>query len=213
MRVIIHSCDARLWYVREYLLPALRDQGLRVSIHNDDNNRGNLWSYIDSFRGMRGDDDGTWHIEDDVFPCRYFAKIAAEHDNGIVFGFYHRFGNEDFVPGWIPVSAAGYSFPCFRMPNRLVAEFAEWFLSVAQHRDMYREWIADNKHVDSFMLNFLRECHPEERVYNLKPSIVEHVDDLIGGSIVNKWREGSAKAEYFDDPESIESLRVKLASR
>lgn len=212
MNVIIHSCDKRLWYVDEYLIPALREQGIEAQIHNDDNHRGNLWAYIDSFRQM-GDEGGTWHLEDDVFPCNRFAENASEHDDGIVFGFYHRFGNDEYAPGWVPVSKAGYSFPCFRMPNRIASEFAEWFLSDARHRDMYREWVNDNKHIDSFMLNFLRECYPEEKVYNLKPSIVEHIDEYIGGSVVNHWRDGWCKAEDFEDEEIIEELRVKLVKR
>lgn len=213
MKVIIHSCDKRLWYVNEFLVPALREQGINPQVRNDDAHRGNLWAYIDSFKSLRGDDEGAWHLEDDVYPSRRFARTAQAHDHGVVFGFYHRFGEEEFIPGWCPVAKAGYSFPCFRMPNRIAVEFAEWFLTEAQHRETYREWIADNKHIDSFMLNFLRERHPEEQIYNLKPSIVEHVDEYIGGSVVNKWRDGWARAEFFDDPEVINELKVKLANR
>lgn len=212
MRVIIHSCDSRLWYVREFLAPALRDQGLRVSVHNDDNHRGNLWSYIDSFRGLRGDDNGTWHVEDDVFPCRDFAKIAHEHNHGIVYGFHHEYG-ERVDPGWVPVNKAGYSFPCMRIPNRLAAEFADWFMIEAQHRDEFQFWIKENKYIDSFWDNFLRERHPEERIFILDPSIVEHVDEFIGGSVCNEWRDGWCKAKHFRDSDVIESLKVKLASR
>ena len=71
----------------------------------------------------------------------------------------------------------------------------------------------EGRHIDSFMLNFLRERHPGERVFNLKPSIVEHIDDLIGGSVINQNRGEKCRAEYFGDNESIEELRVKLASR
>lgn len=213
MKVIIHSCDKRLWYVKGFLVPALRDQGIEPTIHNDDHHRGCLWSYIDSFRSLPADTKGTWHIEDDVFPCQSFVNVARAHDDGIVHGFFHRFGNDDLVPGWVSVNKAGYSFPCFRMPNRLIAEFADWFLAEGQHRDKYRRWIDENKHIDSFMLDFLREKHPEEKVFNLKPSIVDHVDYLIGGSVVNKFREGKCKAEYFNDRESIEELKIKLAHR
>ena len=213
MRVIIHSCDKRLWYVREFLAPALRAQGITPSIHNDDHHKGCLWAYIDSFRGMPSGHGGAWHIEDDVFPCRDFAKVAEAHDRGIVHGFLHRYGDEPYVIGRVPISDAGYSFPCFRLPNRYAREFAEWFLTDAQHRDSYKRWIEENKHVDSFMLNFLREVHPNETVWNLSPSIVEHVDEYIGGSVVNHWRDGWCKADNFTDTESIEELRVKLAER
>ena len=213
MKVIIHSCDKRLWYVREFLAPALRAQGIEPSIHNDDYHEGNLRAYINSFRGLDASDDGTWHLEDDVFPCRDFVTIARKHDNGIVHGFYHRYGHADISPGWVTVMVPGWSFPCIRIPNRLAVEFAEWFLDDAQHRDIYKEWVTNGKHIDSFWDNFLKEVHPEEKYFNLKPSIVEHVDELIGGSIVNKFRDGPCRAEYFDDPEVIEDLKIKLAHR
>lgn len=214
MNVVIHSCDRRLWYVREFLVPALRDQGIKPSIHNDDYHRGCLWSYIDSFRGMPNDDGGTWHLEDDVYPCRDFAKIAAAHDEGIVHGFNHKYTEMNLqVIGLVSVGVAGYSFPCFRLPNRYAVEFADWFLDDAMHRAEYKRWVEDNKHIDSFMLNFLREVHPDEKVLHLSPSIVEHIDEFIGGSVVNHWRDGWCKADDFDDAESIEELKVKLASR
>lgn len=213
MKVIIHSCDKRLWYVRGYLAPALRAQGVEPSIHNDDYHQGCLWSYIDSFRGLPADDGGAWHIEDDVYPCRDFVKTARAHDEGIVNGFHCAATDEYFAPGWVSVLKAGYSFPCFRLPNRYAVEFAEWFAQDAAHREQYREWVQDNKHIDSFMLDFLWEQHPEEKVFNLKPSIVEHVDEYIGGSMVNKWRDGWLKAEFFDDPDIIEELKDELAHR
>lgn len=213
MKIIIHTCDRRLWYVCEFLVPALRAQGIEPEIHNDNEHRGNLWAYIDSFRSLSAGTQGTWHLEDDVFPCRDFARIAKLYDDGIVHGFFHRFGKEQFEPGWVPVEKAGYSFPCFRMPDRLAVEFAEWFVSDAQCREENRRWVVEGRHIDSFMLNFLRERHPGERVFNLKPSIVEHIDDLIGGSVINQNRGEKCRAEYFGDNESIEELRVKLASR
>ena len=40
---IIHSCDKRLWYVCEFLVPVLRTQGIEPEIHNDyEHHRGNL---------------------------------------------------------------------------------------------------------------------------------------------------------------------------
>lgn len=214
MRAIIHSCDKRLWYVNEFLVPALKEQGITPTIHNDDAHEGCLWSYINSFRKLTPDDGGTWHIEDDVYPCRDFAEIAKAHEHGIVHGFYHRSSaDEKHVSGWVPIKDAGYSFPCFLLPNKYAAEFVKWFLDDARHRDIYKHWVEDNKHIDSFMLNFLLEKHPDEKVYNLSPSIVEHVDEYIGGSVVNHWRDGWWKAEDFKDEEVIEELKVKLAKR
>lgn len=63
------------------------------------------------------------------------------------------------------------------------------------------------------MLDFLKERHADEAVFNLSPSIVEHVDEYIGGSMVNHWRDGWWKADEFKDTDLIEELKVKLAGR
>lgn len=162
---------------------------------------------------MPDDDEGTWHIEDDVYPCRDFGEIARTNDHGIVHGFYHRYGDEKHGDGWVPMSEAGYSFPCFRLPNRYALEFAEWFLEDARYRESYKRWVEDNKHTDTFMLDFLKERHADEAVFNLSPSIVEHVDEYIGGSMVNHWRDGWWKADEFKDTDLIEELKVKIAGR
>ena len=214
MRVIIHSCDKRLWFVRDFLAPELKRQGLDVSIHNDDDHRGCLWSYVSSFRGLKRDSDGgAWHLQDDVYPCRDFAEIAAEHDAGVVYGFFHRHAaDQKMIPGPVSVMRATYSFPCIRIPDRMAVEFAEWILADAQYRDKYQPWIAEKKYVDAFWRDFLREKYTDSTVYNLMPSIVEHVDQWMGGSTINFWREGWCHAEYFDDHETIEDLKVKLAA-
>ena len=213
MRVIIHSCDKRLWYVNKILVPTLREQGIEPEIHNDDEHHGCLWSYMESFRKLKRTSAGTWHLQDDIYPCRDFAKIAKEHDEGIVYGFWHQlFEEKDLQPGLVPVSQAGYSFPCLRIPDDLAVDFTDWFLGDAQFREMYSRWVSEKKFVDAFWMNFLREQHPEMYVYNLKPSIVEHIDEYIGGSVINFWRDGWSHATYFDDSEAIEQLiKVKLA--
>jgi hypothetical protein len=212
MRVIIHSCDKRLWYVRQILVPALQEQGLSPIVHNDDAHAGCLMAYMDSFRSLDRESGGTWHLQDDVYPCRDFAKIAQEHDEGIVYGFWFRhFEEKDLQPGYVSVREARYSFPCLRIPDSLTVEFTDWFLCDAQFREMYRRWVKEKKFVDSFWMNFLRERHPELYVYNLKPSIVDHVDEWLGGSVINFWRDGWSHATYFDDDEAIAQLKVKLA--
>ena len=214
MKVIIHSCDKRLWYVNEFLIPALHDQGIDPIVHNDDEHKGCLWSYMRSFQRLKRTTEGTWHLQDDVMICRDFARIAQAHDSGIVYGFFHRHVNEaDITEGYVPVMKAGYSFPCLRIPDALAVEFTEWFLIDAQYRDQYQRWVEEKKFADAFWMNFLREQHPELMVYNLKPSIVEHIDEYIGGSTINFWRDGWCHATYFDDAESIEQLKVKLAGR
>lgn len=214
MKVTIHSCDKRRWYVDEFLIPSLTDQGIIPNVVNDDEHKGCLMAYVSSFWKIKPTDDGTWHLQDDVMISKDFAKVAREHDEGIVYGFFHRHASErDFKPGRVSVMEAGYSFPCVRIPDRLASEFAEWFLSDAQFRDKYQRYIEEKKYADVFWRDFLREKYPDEYVLCLKPSIVEHVDEYIGGSTINYWRDGWCHAEYFDDTESLEKLRVKLTER
>ena len=35
MKVLIHACPQRMWYVEEFLAPNLRSQGAEVEIWND----------------------------------------------------------------------------------------------------------------------------------------------------------------------------------
>ena len=217
MRYMIHSCDKRLWYVKEYLVPSMIAQGIPASdieIKNDDAHRGCLWSYIDCFWRLKGEfGEGTWHMQDDVLICRDFAKKTREHNNGVVYGFYHQHKDElDLVDGERSVMDAGYSFPCMRIPDRMAAEFATWFLSDAQYREKYRRWVEERKYADAFWRDFLREKYTDSSIYCLKPSIVEHVDCLIGGSIINVWRDRWARASYFDDDDLVEDLAKKMAA-
>ena len=216
MKYMIHSCDKRLWYVKEFLVPSMLAQGIsekEIIVKNDDEHRGCTKSYIDCFRYLKGQ-GGTWHLQDDVAISRDFAEKTREHDEGVVYGFFHRHVHEDdMIPGKVPAMKAGYSFPCLRIPDVMAAEFADWYLSDAHFRGEYARWVEEGKYVDAFWMVFIKERYSDGYVYNLKPSIVEHVDMLIGGSMVNKWRDGWCRATYWEDNETIEQLERQLAHR
>lgn len=219
MKYMIHSCNPRLWYVNDYLVPSMIAQGISkedITVCNDDSHIGCRRSYIRSFQKLRGRNSGTWHLQDDVAISRDFAKRTAEHDEGIVYGFFHRHIKEkDLVikDGPLPVRQAGYSFPCFRLPDEIAVEFADWFLKDAQYREEYSRWLEAGKYVDAFFLIFLQERYSDGSVYMMRPSIVEHVDWLIGGSMVNKWREEICRATYWEDESVIDGLKRELAHR
>ena len=216
-KYMIHACEARMWYVEEFLVPSMTDQGIpeeNIEIWCDHKHDGCLKATIDSFYECGKREGGIWHLQDDVAISRDFAQKTAEHDDGIVHGFFFRHIDEcDLNPGKTSIMKMGYSFPCCRIPNDIAREFVDWYREDGQFRDDYQEWIRLRKHVDTFFRDFLRERHSDGFIYNLKPSIVEHVDYLIGGSTVNKWRIVPARATYFEDYDIIENLKDRIAHR
>lgn len=217
MKYMIHSCDKRLWYVNEFLVPSMLEQGIPehdIDVVNDDNHRGCLMAYVECFRKFKRTDEGTWHLQDDVLISRDFAKKTAERDEGIVYGFFHKHLNDVVLAeGMVSTKIAGYSFPCIRIPDRIAAEFADWVMIDAQYREQYQHWVKEKKYVDAFWRDFVREKYPDDFVYRFRPSIVEHVDMMIGGSIINFWRDGWCRADEFNDHDLVEELAVKLAGR
>lgn len=215
MKYIIHTCNKRLWYVEDYLIPSMMAQGIPehdIDVHMDENYSGCLFATLDSFARCGRDHIDAWHLQDDVIISRDFSERSQNYDfNGVICGFWHRHECEN-EPKWerdIGINIR-YSFPCIYIPHEIAAEFVEWFYSEAKWRDRYQRWIEAKKYVDAFFRDFIKEKHPDDYIWNLKPSIAEHVDWLIGGSTINKWREGICRAEYWEDEDLVEELKEKL---
>ena len=216
MKYIIHTCNKRIWYVEEFLIPSMKDQGLPeadILVHMDDNYRGCLFATLDSFLKCGRKKISAWHLQDDVAISRDFAEKTAKYDSGIVCGFWHRHTNEPDLKAETTGEDMRYSFPCIRIPWEVCRDFVEWFYGDASKRDEYQRWIGAKKFVDSFFRDYIRGKCPDIPVQNLIPSIVEHVDWLIGGSTINKWRSGICRADYWEDESIIEGLREQLALR
>lgn len=216
-KVLIHACPNRMWYVNEFLIPSLQEQGItNIDLALDDTGKGNLWSCIDSFEECSKSPGDTWHLQDDVLPCRDFAEQAEEIPEGIVAcGFCHTLFEPFNRPmaGMQPALFMFNSFPCIRIPNAVAAEFVEWFKTDARFRPEYKNWVESEIHDDGFWHDFYVERHPHDWVYNIAPCLVEHVDWLIGGSISNEWRGYICRASYWEDEYLVDNLIQKLASR
>lgn len=216
MKYIVHACNKRKWYVDEFLIPSMREQGIMdVKTYLDKDGRGCLPSMLASFRECGKRRISAWHLQDDVVLSRDFAEKSQNIDRKIVnMGFWHRFdGDQDLHPGRTKVSDMTYSFPCVYVPHNIAQEFAEWYFDEAVKREQYKKWIEAKKYGDSFFRDFMRERHTDEYVYNFKPSLVEHIDWLIGGSTINQYRDGICRAGYWEDETIIEVLKDKLAHR
>ena len=73
--------------------------------------------------------------------------------------------------------------------------------------------LAEGKGDDSIFEEFMRTRHPDEIVYNLRPNLVQHVDDLLGGSVVNKDRDFPIRAKYWTDDGEMDDLQRWLERR
>ena len=208
---MIHAYPKRMWYVQKFLLPSLKAQGIEdITIYNDENREGNLFSCMKSFQSLKEDGE-TWHLQDDVVICSDFAKRVEELPEGIVCGFCSsvcKYWN----PGYQYLDQMWYSFPCIKIPNNLARECAEWFFTDAIHSGRYWAWVEGKKFDDSFFRDFLLLRHKDIKAYNVKPNLVNHIDYMLGGSIANKTLIGDRTAVHWDDIITLQNLWNELKS-
>ena len=208
--IMIHACIDRMHYVNGFLVPTLLRDGWEeddITIW-EDKEEGCLEAYLHSFRELpaRGD---TWHLQDDVLPDRRFRFFANQWltFSGIINGFgnarkytTHCFGIAK------DADAMFYSFPCIRIPNDMAHEFAAW-VEEQRENPKYMTYIRENKYVDWLFKQWIGRNERKIQIENLRPNLVEHVDEYCGGSTVNKARTNPAKALQFEDGYQLERLK------
>ena len=92
----------------------------------------------------------------------------------------------------------------------------EWFENEGQYRQDAQQQLRDKKHDDWFFQVFVmdKEVANGLRVLNMIPNLVDHVDYLVGGTLVNQARLIKVnRATYFPDPDLVDELEEKLKSR
>ena len=221
MRYMIHAYPGRMWYVNEFLIPSMKEQGIKdeeIKVWEDKAGKGNLFACMDSFIFCgENTNDGTWHIQDDVIIARDFAVKTRQYNSGVVCGFVHPkwgpnanyFGSRGSTDLW-------YSFQCIRIPDKMAGECGVWFYTTAMKskKQEYRSRIERKKHDDDFFRYFLLAKYPNTQVMNLKPNLVDHIDYLIGGTLINANRnEKINRAAYFEDDDLVDELEQKLKKR
>lgn len=204
---MIHTCKKREWYVKEYLIPSMLEQGIykhQIIVFTDNGELGNLKAFLTSLEHVAKPSmfySGTWHLQDDVILSSNFRKVTELNDRGVVQGFVSEYDRDDYY--W-------WSFPCIRIPNTIAADFLKWMRDVAPTNPEYRMWISKNKFDDALFKAYLLEHKAE--VTHLEPNIVDHIDYLIGGSVANHQR-GLVSVRSVNWPEEDEHLVTELAAK
>lgn len=211
-KIMIHTTPSRIWYVIEHLYPSLLQQGVKHSeilIHNDAAGDGNLMSTLKSFSEVpqRGN---TWHLQDDIVLAPDFNKSRKFYDDvnkGVVIcGFCSQY-DEDKT-GIVRVSKMWLSFPCIRIPNYYARGFIKW-INEQKENEKYKVLIDNNKYDDSLFKSYMEAKHHKDYVYNVAPNLCDHIDYMIGGSLLS-YRKEKITSRYFDFPEVIEKLQQSL---
>ena len=222
MKYMIHGCPSREWYIWEYLMPDMTGQGISESeiiLWIDTEGWGNLESFVKSMEWVAANEppeEGIWHIQDDVLVSDHFAERTKAHDSGVVYGFCNNLfdGEDTNRPGLQKSKYSWHSFQCVRIPNSYAAEFVKWFNDSATQK-FHAKTIATGKCDDSLFKEFIHERHFRAMVLNMLPNIVDHIDYLIGGTVINQQREGDQKrpAYYWFEREKTMKLAEKIAER
>lgn len=218
MRYVIHSAPSRQWYVDEFLIPSMYTQGISekdIVVHCDTKGKGNLFACMDSFMWCgQHTSDGSWHLQDDVIISKDFAEKTKRYNDGVVCGAVVKDWGPDWTKtGLVPVKDLWYSFQCIRIPDSLAGECALWFYQDASKRTdpKYYNRIFRKKHDDDFFRFFLLEKHPEMYIWNLAPNIIDHIDYMIGGSLVNRERKKDVnRVAYWTDESIVRDLEDRV---
>ena len=144
---MIHACPEREWYVKEFLIPSMIEQGINeddIVIWNSDG-RNNIDSFMECAKYV-GESfsyiGGIWHMQDDVVISKTFRERTEKFNNGIVCGFCaaeFEGGNVNLI-GVQPVAFMWFSFQCIRIPNIYMKQCADWFYNVAKPQKIFRDY-------------------------------------------------------------------------
>lgn len=217
-KYLIHACQKRMWYVNEYMIPSMEAQGISaadITVSCDTEGKGILYMFMDSLDDLPQDGD-TWHLQDDILIASTFKEETEKERTGIICGLCTVY-DKDREPGWTDVFHIWYSFPCIRIPNKLAHDLHKWFYEYANVTfdsvDMFN-WRKHKACDDMFFRIFIEKYYKDEPVLNLAPNIIDHVDYLIGGSIMNYGTaENFRGSRFWYEPELTDKLMKEMMKR
>jgi len=213
-RYMIHTCPERLWYVEEYLIPSMTAQGIpqdHIKVWNDTKHKGILKATMTSWMELE-DDGGTWHLQDDTIISNDFKQKTESFNYGIVCGFKSRYDGS-LPSGVVNVKSRWFSFPCIRIPNKIAKDCADWVLTSIIGNPVYRDWWVEGRNDDLLFWKFVEQTHPNEKIVNLEPNIIDHIDYLIGGSLHSTREVPKVRSVLWEDEDLVTQLKKKLKGR
>ena len=212
-KYLIHAMPKRMWYVEKYLIPSMTAQGIDIndiSVYNDTEHLGNLKACMTAFKTVSDDSSGTWHLQDDVIISHNFKEKTEQFDDGIVCGFYSIYDGDNPC-GYVPLSQMWFSFPCIRIPNKIARECADWCLTYMVGNPVYKEYWEAGVNDDWMFRYFVKDYYKDEKIYNLAPNIVDHIDYLIGGTVNSNSRTlTQIRSRYWQDEGLVANLAWEL---
>lgn len=215
-KYMIHAVPQRMWYVKEYLIPSMIDQGIAeddIIVYVDKKKEGNLKSFIKSFKQAgKLENEGTWHLQDDVIISHNFKTVTESIDFGIVCGFKSGY-DKDTPAGPRPIQEMWFSFPCIRVPTKIARECAEWVEKFMIGNQVYKEYWKDGVNDDWFFRRYVWDYYKNDYIINLNPNLVDHIDYLIGGTVNSSKRGKQMRSVLWEDNYLVEELGKKLKER
>lgn len=215
MKYMVHTIPKRLWYVEKYLIPSMIDEGIKkkdIYIYNDENKFGNLFAFLESLKYINENftkEQGFWHLQDDVIISKDFKEITEEKGkNYVVNGFVNKNYANVEKSGLVNVKDYWYSFPCIYIPNRYIDDFLNWIEKVKDYSPYRKRW-NKKRYDDWFFYKFLEEEFSLDKMINLKPNIVDHIDYLLGFTTGTRSKV-PVRAEYFKDLDLVKKLEREI---
>ena len=215
MKFLIHTVPQR----RDnfvLICETLRSQGAHpddMLMYSDVAREGNLMAFVKSCEYLErrciDPAEPVWHLQDDIQLSNHFIedikRIHAEHCMRIEWPIWCGFCSHESIDlkgkllpdGECDPEHMWYSFPCIMIPVMITNMFVRWFYK-SPKSDIEEKWIKENRYDDSLFRNFLIKSKIGVEVINIKPNLVDHRDDLCGGSILNRDRKAPARALYFE---------------
>lgn len=215
---LIHTYPKRLWYVEKYLIPSMLLQGIdksQISVYNDKDGEGNLRACMKAFASVPNDNEGTWHLQDDVCICSDFKERTEWYDEGLVCGFSSLMYDGDIreKKGAVSRENMWFSFPCIRIPNQYARQCSEWVLKYIIGNPIYEAFWKNGVNDDWAFRTYLKEFHKDDVALNIMPCLVDHVDFLLGGGSGKNQRTHPVRAQYWTDDAVVEMLAQKIKEK